>query len=403
METPTLLSSAKGSASVIAGKVLIFGAAFGFTAIFARVAGKGLVGEYSYVTSVLAIVSVTTLSGMPIALIRAVARGHDGSLASMTKKRLTVGLLGTVTSAAISVWYFVHGNTLLGTTFLVAAPFVPLTDTMSDMTFAYFQGKKLFGKSASLAVAYQLMFTVPALILILLTGSLSLIIGGILFFQALAGWIVYSSIQPETTSRDTESENLGMHLSVMGVLRTLGNNIDTIITWFLFGPITTAIYTLASVPVNKIEQLVPIEQVALPALSQQDHSSTAKSRLLKRTGLLFLMAIMACAALFGISHLLYKIFFPRFTDSVPFFRALLLILLTTPFTLLKTGLVAWHMRKELYTIEVVSLAVKVPLMILLGSHYGIWGLVSAVIITRIIEALVILGLFLFKKTPEATA
>ncbi len=392
---------ARNGSSVIIGKIVIFLIAFCFISGLANFAGKDTVGNYTYITSVLAIVSIATLPGMPSALMRAIARGKEGSLAGMTRHRLVVGLFGSVAALVIGAWYMLYGDRTIGISFLVAAPFVPLTDTMSDMAFAYWQGRKRITKSMVVSVAYQALFTVPSLVLLFLTRNLPLIVAGILFFQFVAGYLVYRRIRPTNAERDAESERFGFHLSLMNVLRTINKNVDTIVVWYMFGPIFLATYTFAITPANKIDQLVPIEQVTLPLLTQKTYSPRLKRSILKKMGVLFLIELPFFLALYLLAPFAYHLLFPKFPESVPLFRALILAPFCAPFLLLKTSFTAWHMQGELYAIEIISLLAKVVLIIVLGIAFGAWGLVAGVVGSRVIESAATLLLFMFRKPKEA--
>ena len=79
---------------IIFGKILIFIMGFAFITGMANLAPKEVVGSYNYILSVLTIVSITTLPGMNTALIRAIARGYEGSLRSMMRLKLLFGSIG---------------------------------------------------------------------------------------------------------------------------------------------------------------------------------------------------------------------------------------------------------------------------------------------------------------------
>ena len=378
---------------------------FAFITGMANLAPKEVVGSYNYILSVLTIVSITTLPGMNTALIRAIARGYEGSLRSMMRLKLLFGSIGSLISLCFGIGYLAHGQTALGYTFLVAAPLIPMTDTWSEMAYSFFQGKKNFRKTMLLSILCQAIFSLPSLAVLFFTHSLVIIAGSFFVFQTIGGLVVYSFAKPANYERDASSERFGYHLTVMGAPRIVAFNIDTLIVWYLLGPIAVAIYTFAVTPFNKLEQLIPIGQLSLPDLSSTHPNADMKKKLIRRTFLM--VGLMMPVVLMGIiiSPYFFALIFPKFPASVLLFQMMLVALLTTPFVLLKTGLTAWGHQKELYINEFSFPIAKIALMAVLGIAFGMIGIVAGVIIARIFEACMLTALFVRIKTPpheEAT-
>ena len=388
-----VLHAGKNSAWIISGKLLVFLLSFGFITFFANVASKETLGSYNYITSILAIVSIATLPGMNTAIVRASARSNDGSLVSIARKKFFYGLIGSFISLAISAWYFLHGNHILGYAFAIAAPLVPVTDTVSDLAFAYWIGKGAYKKSAVLSVWYQIGFSIPSFSLLFLTDNLLIIIFGVLSFQALSGFSVYRTIRIQNTIRDIESERFGFHLTVMSAFRIINIHSDKLLVWYLFGPVSLAIYTLALIPITKLEQLIPIEQLTLPQLSTKPISAYPAARFLKRMLILFLLLLIPVIVLFILSPYLYNFLFPDFKESIPLFRILLLTLLLTPIYILRSALTAWKMQKKLYLTEVLSPVFKIILCLVGGFFFGVAGVAIGVVVSRCLDSVVTYGVY----------
>lgn len=381
----------------IGGKLVIFALSFAFMTGFANLAPKEVLGTYTYITSILTIISISTLPGMGTAIVRAVARGHEGSLRHMLRLRLKFGLIGSLIAAVIGSVYFAQGNDILGYAFLLGALFVPLTDTIGEMAQYFFQGKKQYGKSMLVGIVCQAAFSLPTLAALFFTDNVLIILGIFWIFQAIGGYVVYAATKISNQDRDFESEKFGFHLTAMVGLRTIAVNIDRVFVWILLGPAAVAIYTIANIPFSKLEQLIPIDALALPHLSNSSLSAELKNKLLTRTGLLLIAIIPIIIIGFFISPFAFSIFFPTFSASVPLFQLLLISLLFAPFLLLKTGLTAWRKQKELYIIETISPVIRIGLFATLGGLFGLLGIVWAIIITRCCESVVTIILFLRTK------
>lgn len=379
---------------IVSGKVSIFILGFAFITGMGNLVPKDIIGSYTYVMSILSILGITTLIGMNQALVRAVSRGYEGSIRSMMRLKLIFGSLGSLLSLIIGIYYLWVGIPMLGYTFLVAAPFVPMTDTWSEMAYAFFQGRKDFKKSILLAFLCQALFSLPSLAVLFFTHNLIIICGSFFIFQAIGGIIVYTMVHPKNTLDDPESRIIGFHLTASSIPRIISQSVDVLIVWQLLGPLAVAVYTFAITPFNKLEQLLPFEQLTLPDLSRIIPTREIRTRLFLKV--LLMAAFMIPIILIGIliSPYFFSIIFPKFPDSVVLFQILLVILITKPFTVFKTSFTAWSNNKELYISEIIFSLIKIISLVVFGLLYGIQGIVIGAVIARCIEAIMLSVLFI---------
>lgn len=383
----------KNSAWIIGGKLVIFSLSFAFITGLANLVPADVAGSYNYVLSLLTIVSLFTLPGMGTALIRAVARGKEGTIYSMMRLRLLWGMMGSVIAVTIGIYYLFQGVPQLGYAFLIAAPFVPLTDTFNELTYYFFQGRKQFNKSTLFAIVVQTSFSLPTLGVLFLTDNLVVIIAVFFACQALAGYAIFKTIRPENNLIDDESIKFGFHLTAMGILRTIANNIDRVIVWHMLGPVTVATYTFAMTPMMKLDQLIPIDALALPELSRTPESPTMKKVIIKKVLLLFTLFIPVVIFGIFITPFVFGILFAKFPQSAQLFQILLATLVLAPIGLMRTSFTAWNKRKSLYIIETISPIVRISAMVTGGLVGGIVGLVCGIAASRTFDAMMIIGLF----------
>ena len=385
---------AKNSIWIISGKIIIFLLGFAFITGLANLAPKGVVGSYNYIIAVLTIASVTTLPGMNAALVRAVARGYEGSIRPMMRKKFLFGLIGSAVALGFGVFYLVQGNHPLALAFLIAAPFVPMTDTYCEMAYSFFQGRKNFKKTMFLAVICQMCFSIPSLVILFFTHSLVVIASSFFVFQTIGGLLVYGLAKPANDARDRDSEALGFHLTLQNIPRIIAFNIDTIIVFSVAGPAAAAVYTFAFTPMAKLEQLIPIDMLALPDLANTPHTPEIKNKIWSRVFLLISLMVPVIAIGWVLAPFVFHLLFHKFPESVFLFRLLLITLLTTPFALLRTAFVAWGKKKELYANEIASPAIRIILMAVLGFQFGAIGVVIGIIAARFVEVAITAFLFL---------
>ncbi|MCE9585351.1 oligosaccharide flippase family protein [Candidatus Nomurabacteria bacterium] len=383
----------KNTSLAIVGKTIIFIFGFLLMKAFSHFTSKETIGLYNYVIAVLTIISITTLPGTTSALVRAISNGKEGSFLHMTNARLRGGIFAFILSFCIGIFYIIKGNNTIGYVFFVGALCTPFIDTLSEMAFAYWQGKKNFKKSIYLSIIYQILFTIPSILVLIFIKKTILLISLIFLFQALSGFLIYKTISTENKERDIESENFSLHLTIVNGLHTIGMTIDRIIIWHLFGSISLAIYTFAIIPITKLEQLIPIEFLSLPHLSNQIKITNNKKDINEKTLLLFIILIPFILFGWFIAPLFYKIIFPNFPESIHLFRILLLLPLCAFFSLPKTALIAWKQQEKLYYLEFFSILIKIPTLIFFGLKFGMTGIAEGLVISRIIEGIMIVYLF----------
>ena len=388
----------KNSSFFIGGKVVGAFASFVAILVLGHFVPRAIAGTYSYIMAVLSIVSITTLPGMNNALVRAIARGNEGSLFSIARKRLLWGIIGSLIALCIGIYFFITNNHSLGVAFMIASPFIPLTDTYSDLAIYYWQGKKQFDKSALVFSLYYVGIALLTIPLFIIIKSLPVIVFGVLVAQALSGFIAYTVTKQRVSgTSDYESEKLGFHLTIMQGFKIFANSIDKVIVFSLFGPVMTAVYTFAATPISKVWQLIPIGPLSLPELSNHAFDQTTKRSIIRKTFLLFLITIPAAGTLTILAPFLYRMLFPHYLDSIVLFRIFAIGIAFAPLTFIKSALTAFHKTIMLYRSEIISPLVKLFLMIVLGITMGLPGVVIGVTIGTVFEFIFIVILFLATK------
>ena len=383
----------KSGAYVITGKIVTIIASFAAVTVLANTIPKEIAGMYNYVMAAFTIISITTLPGMNNALARAVAKGHDGNVNRTLEKRFLFGTIGIVISIIIGIVELYLGHTELGIAFLIVAPFVSLTDTMSNFTTSFWQGKKDFKKSALYNALYYTGFGILNIIVFLITKNIYLILLGVLTGQTIVGYLVFQSIKRENNSYDPESAKLGYHLTIMQGFRTFASNIDRVIVWYLAGPAMVASYTFAATPVFKAYQLLPVGIVTLPHLSNHTFTSHTKKMVIKKSLSLFLISIPLVGIIVLIAPWIYKILFPLYPESVKYFQVLVAGLVFLPSALIDAALTAFHKTERLYITEIGIPLVKIALMIIGGYYFGIMGIVWGIFASACIDFIVTFTLF----------
>jgi len=365
--------------------------------VFANLLPKEIFGTYRYVLSVTSILAISSLSGMHSAIIRAVARGYEGSFVPAIKTRLKWGLLGSLGSLLLAGYYFVNNNIILTIVFLIVAAFTPFLNSLNLYT-AFFNGRKQFKKQNGYTIINNLFSTVILITTIFLTNNLFLIILAYFGSHSLIRFILLQITLRKTSlnkKQDPDTIAYGKHLSLMGVIETIANHLDKILVWHFLGGKEVAIYSFALILPDKIKNILGlITPLTLPKLSQKPKAEL-KATLPKKIFKFLLATILVVIIYIIAAPFLYKLFFPKYLGSILYSQILALTILYIPATLFETSLVAKMQTKKLYFLRTSLPLTRIALLLILTPLYGIWGIISATLILTIISFC--LNFFFFKK------
>ncbi len=332
-------------------------------------------GTYKFVLSAAGIIGAFSLTSMGTGIIQAVARGYEGALRSGISAYLkwSIGTVGI--SLAAALYYFLNGNNTLALSLLLVAVCNPIL-TGSSFFSQLISGKKDF-KTQS--VFDSIADVVPALILI---GALFFTENPILIvFTYFASGIVinlllhYATVKKYQPNAATDPETIPFvkHLSFMGILGKVGENIDKVLVFHYLGAAPLALYAFAQTPIAQLKLLADIPvKLALPKLSGRSFlelKQTLPRKIFILMGIMLVIAICYIA----IAPLVFKILFPKYIGAVIYTQLLAISLVFTPAAMFSAALTAHMKKKELYISQAILPALKIGLFVVFLPLYGIWG------------------------------
>lgn len=377
------------------GRIGIAILTIGLMSAFARFTPKEVFGSYQYILSVVGILLVFSLPGINNALIRAVAQGKEGDFTAAAKEKIKWAALGSVVLVIISLWYLYNGNLPLGIAFLISSFFTPFLRT-SEMFTTLWHGRADFKKQSMLEFLGTL-FPVAILILaVTLTNSIIyLILVYFISHSVIKGILfLYTKKKIRNKEKDIHTIPFGKHLTLMSVVGTIVGQIDKIMLWHFLGPIPVAIYSFAKLPIERLGTLIPIQQLALPKLSQRNLKEI-KGNIISKVVKLSLLLVPFIIFLILLAPFFYKLLFPAYIDSVIYFQILALGLIFIPTSIFGIGLMTELRKRELYIMTTISPVIKLVAYIVLIPLYGIWGAIFSHLIFQAIWSL--LAFYFFKK------
>lgn len=388
---------AKGGFWLTLGQIISAGSSFILAIAFANLLPKEIFGTYRYILSIAGILGIATLTGMNTAITQSVSRGYEGALFDGLKTKIRWGLLGGFAGLAIAGYYFFQGNNTLAAGFLVVALFTPFFDSIG-VYYAHIQGKKRFDLDAkygsitqivSVLILIAVLFFTKNAVLILLAYFGSFTILRLIFFRSALKTL------PPNQNHDPETIAYGKHLSLIDAVNVGTSYLDRVLIWHYLGPAQVAIYHFSLAMPEQIKEFVKIvKPLSMPGFANRPIDEIKKT-IWKRTFWLFASLVAIVSIYILAAPLIFKIFFPQYSESIIFSQIFALSLLTTAATPFVSILESHKKIKELYIANAIGSIILIIFIFLGVYFYGLWGVIFA----RIGQRLFLSALFIsvFKK------
>lgn len=368
--------------------------AFVLSVAFARFVSKDVYGTYRFLLSLYWTLTAFSFTGLAPAVVRAVAKGEEGAY----KQSFLYTFLGSLPMACIalgfSVYYFIHGNSLLGFGALIICVVGPLYQ-LGYLYGSFLEGKKDFKRTAYFGIIVNL---VPALVML---GAMLYPANALIFFLiylgagALTGlilcWLAFRIYRPNNIKGE-KLLNLGGHFSLMNILSTGASQLDQLLVFHFFGGVSLAVYSFATaIPDQGKNIFGTIENLALPKFVQRpmvEIKKTFNVRLFNFSLLGLLSAVVYILA----APLIFRILFPAYMDAVFYSQLYAIALIPVSNVLPLTILQAHAAKKELYLYNILSPVFQIITLVAGILLWGIIGILLARIISRFFNLLLLVVL-----------
>lgn len=381
----------KGGAWLGFSQIITIGTGFALSLAFTNLLSPDTYGTYKYVLSIVSLLLITTLNGVDSAVTQSVARGFDGTLALGARTKITWGLLGSLGSLGVALYYYLQGNITLTIAFIISAFFVPFIESF-DLYNAFLNGKRLFKKFSHwnnikkiipTALLILTLYLTSNLFTILIVYFLSALILNIWFFRKTTHELVSNN------SVDPRAMKFGKHLSILNVLSTLATELDKILVFHYLGAVQLAVYTIALAPVDQIKGILKnINSLAFPKFAEQKISAI-KETIARKTTLLTIGSSVIIGIYIALAPLFFRLFFPKYIDSIIYSQVLAFTLIGAIVSgFLYTILEARTHTKGLSFFNISTNILNLAILFPLVYYFGIWGAIGARGISRFIAATV---------------
>ncbi len=392
----------KGGFSLVLIQVFATLCALGTSIAFANLFPKDAYGTYKYILSIAGIIGTFSLTGLPTAVTQSVSKGFDGSLSEGIRINIKWSFGVVCISAASAVYYFIQGNTTLALSLVAIGATAPILSGYS-LYASYLSGKKKF---ETMGVLSLIRFGLPTLALIgtlFFTKSAFIIVCSYFIAHTLAAYTCYILsvyIFPSNGSIDNTLEQYSKHLSFLGILNVIADQLDKIIVFHFVGAVELAIYSFATALPNQIwGTLKSVTQLAFPKFANTDTKNIQKEIGGKMWRLFFILVPITVAYII-LAPYIFGFFFPQYLESVRYSQFFALTLLGFGSSLPSTALQAKKAMKGLYYSNTVMAIVKISMLLLFALYWGVWGVIAARVLYEYIGVGVAWGALYFVSAHE---
>jgi O-antigen/teichoic acid export membrane protein len=351
----------------------------------AHLLSKDVYGTYKYLLSIGSILTVFSLTGLESNVLRATAKGYEGTWLQSVKLYFT-WCLGIVFVGFLLGGYYIYlGNMTLGIALMTVSVASPLIQGFG-MFRAYLYGRKLFSEANKLNIVYSIVPNMLFMGSMFLTNNIA-ILASVFFLSSafmltVQFYYVKKRFAPNTT-QDPHTWQLGKHMSIMNVYAVIAGKIDGIILFQFIGSTQLAIYSFAiAIPEIIRGSFKIIQTIAIPKIIQST-SLNIKRKILYH-GLIFSIFAGAITIVYILlAPYIFSFLFPQYQDAVRFSQVFALtILLNALFA--SSFFEAEVAIKYRYMLNIFSNTTIIISLAVLTYFFGLWGAIWARVISRVL-------------------
>jgi O-antigen/teichoic acid export membrane protein len=336
-------------------------------------------GMYQYLLSFFSIATGFTLTGMSLAVTRAVAQGYEGTVRASIPVQLRWGILPFVGTAVVAAYYLYMGNLLLGGGLAIIAVGTPILYAFN--TYGALQiGRKDFRGNTLYGLTFNVIYYAALILAAFWSQSPLIVLATNLGVQVVLYITLYylamRQYQPNDTI-DPQALAYGKHLSLMNAFGGVMGQLEGVLVFQILGPVSLATYSFASSVPERLNGMFFkfLGTAALPKFAERTVEDI-KSQLLRKMLLAYAAGLGVTLLSLVVVPLLFYLFFPTYLDAVPYALVYSVgIFFSTAHFLPLTALTALQRTRELYVVNLITPFAQLGFPVagmLLG---GMWGLI----------------------------
>lgn len=283
--------------------------------VFARLASQEVYGQYQFVLSILAVISVLSVPGLNASIVKSAAEGKDGDYQDAVKISFLWSLLGIPLLMAVGGYFYgIRQEYIIGISLMIASIFFPFLYAPNTWD-SFLQGKGRFDISV-LYGSMQMVLNTLCMIGVVYFYSNSTVAIVVVYLFSYTFFNVYYYLRSlryvENEEKDGDMIRYGWFLTKVNVLWMISGNADKILVGLYLGPAQLAIYSIGvffarqiqNVSKNFLWVLIP-KQICQKSVSRSNY------------GRVFLLSVLVTSiAIVSFEYVVPLFFSHRYDDSI---------------------------------------------------------------------------------------
>lgn len=399
-----MLYFARGTSWALIGQIVTTLSTFALAVAVGHFIPKDIYGVYKFVLSIVTVLAALSLNGLGKAVFQSVAHGYEGALQTNFWTNLRWSAAVLLGAFGVSAYYYMHGNTEIALGILLGGCASPLIAS-GNLANSFLAAKKDFARSTIyFGIIETIVSTAVLLLVVIFTKNALAITAAYFIGNALPTLYLYYRViqvyRPDPHAVDPGTLTYGKHLSAMGILSVIADNIDQILLFHFFGAAELAVYTFATAIPDQAKG--PLKNLDNMMQAQFAARTDAEIRhgMFNKTMWLFIAAVIAISAYILATPYIFHIFFPRYVDAIFFSQLYALMYLADIFDPAASYLVVKKkLRAQYFSTAFLSLF-RIAAVAVGAIGWGLIGVIIARIVTRFASMLFASAQFWYISAPK---
>ena len=366
-------------------------AALALAIAIGHIVPQAVYGEYKYVLSLIGIISLFSLNGLGSAVMHSTARGFDGALESSFWINIKWSAFVAIAAAILASYYFYAHNAGLAIGILIGGFMSPILASANLYT-SFLAGKKDFVRQISYSILDNVIPIGIFIVVIFFTANPTLLVATYFVSNVLAALFFYrrtiALYRPVSSNTDSTMLSYGKHLSLMGVIGGIADNLDQILLFHYVGAAQLAVYNFATAIPDQIKG--PLKTINAMIMARFSSGDVREIRASMRNKFLwlFLFTFTATVVYVFLAPLIFRMLFPAYTQAVFYTQLYALWMMSASLDPASVYLMAKKKVRAQYILNSTLSVFQIISMTIGAILWGIIGVVAARLLSKWVFAII---------------
>lgn len=374
---------------------------------FARFSTKDIYGQYSFLISILTIISFFSLPGLNTAIFRANSKKYDGVYLEAIKLSFKFSILGMVVLLFFGLYFlYIKNNSAIGISLLFCVLFFPLLYVYNKWDILLQSKEKFYLSAKYYSVMTIISYCLVAVAVFLRRENLIVIFSTYIILNSFFNVIFHIKTKKYLENKKEEDgwKKSGFIVSAFSLVNLAYDNLDKILLAIFLNPASVAIYSISMVVCNQLKNFInSIIRIYVPKIYKLDIEIFFNKTKRVMPFLFFVVGGMILLVFLIVPKLIIFLYTENYFESI-FYAQLSLIAI--PFYMIVSVLTFLLNKEKKESFRIISLvvsgAITFALYFILIPIFGILGAIISSILFYVIQAILLYFYvyreLIFKKT-----